>query len=103
MRNARLDGLQTGIKIGRKNIKNLRYADDITLLEESEEKLRDRLMKVNKESERASLRLRLKKKIKNMVSAPIIAWQIEGENVVGIDALFWGCKITADCECSHET
>ena len=61
MRNARLDGLQTGIKIGRKNIKNLRYADDITLLEESEEKLRDRLMKVNKESERASLRLRLKK------------------------------------------
>ena len=62
MRNARLDGLQTGIKIGRKNIKNLRYADDITLLEESEEELRDLLMKVNKESERASLKLRLKKK-----------------------------------------
>ena len=73
MRNARLDGLQTGIKIGRKNIKNLRYADDITLLEESEEELRDLLMKVNKESERASLRLRFKKKIKIMASAPIIA------------------------------
>ena len=72
MRNARLDGLQTGIKIGRKNIKNLRYADDITLLEESEEKLRDRLMKVNKESERASLRLRLKKKLRTWYLPPLL-------------------------------
>ena len=77
MRNARLDELQAGIKIGRRNIKNLRYVDDTTLMAESEE-LRSLLMRVKEESERASLRLNVKKS-KIMASCPITAWQIEGE------------------------
>ena len=80
MRNARLDDLQAGIKIGRRNINNLRYADDTTLMAESEEELKSLLMRVKEENERADLRLNIKK-TKIMASDPITAWQIEGEKV----------------------
>ena len=103
MRNARLDELQAGIKIGRRNINNLRYADDTTLMAEGEEELKSLLMRVKEESERAGLRLNIKKS-KIMASSPITAWQIEGEKVeVVTDFLFLGSKITADGEGSHET
>ena len=102
VRNARLDELQVRVKIGRRNINNLRYADDTTLMAESEEELKNLLMRVKEESERASLRLNIKK-TKIVASGPITAWQIEGENVeVVTDFLFWGSKITADSDCSHE-
>ena len=102
MRNAGLDELLAGIKIGRRNINNLRYADDTTLMAESEEELKNLLMRVKEESERASLRLNIKK-TKIVASGPITAWQIEGENVeVVTDFLFWGSKITADSDCSHK-
>ena len=102
VRNARLDELQVGVKIGRRNINNLRYADDTTLMAESEEELKNLLMRVKEESERASLRLNIKK-TKIVASGPITAWQIEGENVeVVTDFLFWGSKITADSDCSHK-
>ena len=80
MRNARLDELQAGIKIGRRNINNLRYADDTTLMAESEEELKSLLMRMKEESERASLKLNADK-TKIMASIPIYSWQIEGENV----------------------
>ena len=102
MRNARLDELQTGIKIGGRNINNLRYADDTTLMAESEEELKSLLMRVKEESERAGLKLNIKK-TKIMASGPITAWQIEGEKVeVVTDFFFLGSKITADRDYSHE-
>ena len=97
-----LDELQAGIKIGGRNINNLRYADDTTLMAESEEELKNLLMRVKEESERASLRLNIKK-TKIVASGPITAWQIEGENVeVVTNFFFLGSKITMDGDCSHE-
>ena len=102
MRNARLYELQAGIKIGRRIINNLRYADDTTVMAETEEELKSLLMRVREESERASLRLNIKK-TKIMASSPMVSWQIEGEKVeAGTDFLFLGSKITADSDCSHE-
>ena len=103
MRNARLDELQAGIKIGRRNISILRYADDTTLLAESEEELKSLLMRVRVESKRASLKLNIKKKNKFMASCPITSCQIEEEKVEAmIDFLFLGSKINAYGGCSHE-
>ena len=99
MRNAGLDEAQAGIKIDGRNINNLRYADDTTLMAESEEDLKSLLMKVKEESEKVALKLNIQK-IKIMLSDPIPSWQIEGEIVT--DFIFWGSKITADGECSHE-
>ena len=97
MRNARLDELQAGIKIGSR-INNLRYADDTTVMA----KVKSLLRRVGEESKRASLRLNIKK-TKIMASGPITSWQIAGEKVeAGIDFLFLGSKITADSDCSHE-
>ena len=102
MRNARLDELQARIKIGGRNINNLRYADDSTLMAESEEELKNLLMRVKEESERAGLRLNITK-TKIMSSGPITAMQIEGEKVEAVtDFLFLGFEITADGDCSHE-
>ena len=102
MRNARLDELQAGIKIGGRNINNLRYADDTTLMAESEEELKSISIRVKEERERAGLRLNIKK-TKIMASGPITSWQIEGLKVeVVTDFLFLGSKITADGDCSHE-
>ena len=99
MRNARLNESQAGIKIARKNINNLRYADDTTLMAESEEELNSPLMKVKKESEKVSLKLNIQK-TKIMASGPITSWQIDGENVeIVADFIFLGCKITADGDC----
>ena len=99
MRNAGLDETQAGIKIARRNINNLRYADDITLMAESEEELKSLLMKVKEESEYVGLKLNVQK-TKIIASVPITSWQIEGETVA--DFNFLGSKITADCDCSHE-
>ena len=102
MRNAGLDELQAGIKIGGRNINNLRYADDTILMAESEEELKSLLMRVKEESERASLKLSIKK-TKIMVSGAIPSWQIGGEKVEAVtDFLFLGSKIIADADCSHE-
>ena len=102
MRNAGLDDLQTGIKTGRRNINNFSYADDTTLIAESKEELKSFLMRVKEESERAGLRLNIKK-TKIMASGPITAWQIEGDKVeVMTDFLLLGSKITADRDCSHK-
>ena len=102
MRNARLDELQAGIKIGGRNINNLSYADDTTLMAESEEELKSLLMRVKEESERAGWKLSFKK-TKIMASGPSTSWQIEGEKVEEVtDFLFLGCKITVDGDCSHE-
>ena len=102
MRKARLDELQAGIKIGGRNINNLRYADDTTLMAESEEELKSLLMRVKEERERADLKLNIKK-TKIMSSGPVTSWQIEGEKVeVLTDFLFLGSKITADGDYSHE-
>ena len=102
MRNVGLDELQARIKIGGRNSNNLRYADDITLMSESKEELKSLLMTVREESERAGFRLNVKT-TKIMISSPITAWQIEGENVeVVTDFLFLGSKITVDSDCSHE-
>ena len=98
MRNAGLDEAQSGIKIVRRNINNLRYADDTTLVAESEEELKSLLMKVIKESEKAGLKLNIQKKI--IASISNISWQIDGETVA--DFTFLGSKITADGDCSHE-
>ena len=98
MINAGLSELQAGIKIGRRNINNLRYTDDTTLMAESKEELKNLLMRVKEESERAGLRLKIKK-TKIMASTPNTAWQIEGENVeVVTDFLFLGSKITEDSD-----
>ena len=105
MRNAGLDELQAGIKIGGRNINNLRYADETTLMAESKEELKSLLMRVKEESERTGLKLNIKKKNKTkiMASSPITLWQIEGEKVeAGTDFLFLGSKITADGNCSDE-
>ena len=102
MRNARLDKLQAGIKIGGRNIKNLRYGDDTTLMAGSKEDLKSLLIRMKQESERASLKLNIKKS-KTLACRPITAWQIEGAKVeVVTDFLLLGSKITADHDCSHE-
>ena len=101
MRNARLDELQTGMKLGRRNINNLRYVDDTTLMAEREEELKSLLMGVKEESERAGLKINIKET--NIASSPIISWQIEGEKVEVVrDFLFLGSKITVNGDCSHE-
>ena len=101
MQNAGLDEAQTGIKIARRIINNLRYADDTTLTPESEE-LKSLLMKVKEESEKAGLKLNIQK-IKIMASSPITSWQIDGEKMETVtDFNFLGSKITADGDCSHE-
>ena len=99
MRNARLDEARAGIKIAGRNTNNLRYADDTTLIAESEEELKSLLMKVKEESEKADLKLNIQKN-KIMASSPITSWQIDGETVT--DFIFLGSKITADGDCSHE-
>ena len=102
MRNARVDESQAGIKVARRNINNLRYADDTTLMAESEEKLKNLLMRVKEESEKAGLKFNIQK-TKIMASGPITSWQIEGGKVETVtDFIFFGSKITADCDCSHE-
>ena len=99
MRNARLDEAQTGIKIAWRNINNLRYADDTTLMAESEEELKSLLMKVKEESKKVGLKLNIQK-TKIMASGPITSWQVDGDTVA--DCTFWGFQITADVNCSHE-
>ena len=102
MRNAGLDEVQAGIKIGRRNINNLRYADDTTCMAESKEKLKSILMKLKEEGEKVGLKLNIQK-TKIMASGPITSWQIDGEPVETVlDFIFWGSKITADGDCSHE-
>ena len=102
MRNAGLEEAQAGIKIAGRNINNLRYADDTTLMGESEDELKSLLMKVKEESEKVGLKLNIQK-IKIMASSPITSWEIDGETVETVsDFLFLGSKITADGECSHE-
>ena len=102
MRNARLDEAQAGIKIARRNINNLRYADDTTLMAESEEELKSHLMKLKEESEKVGLKLNIQK-IKIMASGPITSWPIDGETVETVtDFILGGSKITADGDCSHE-
>ena len=102
MRNAGLEEAQAGIKISGRNISNLRYADDITLMAESEEELKSLLMKVKEESEKVGLTLNIQK-TKIMASGPITSWQIDGETVETMaDFIFLGSKITADSDCSHE-
>ena len=101
MRNAGLEEAQAGIKIARRNISNLKYADDTTLMAESEE-LKSLLMKVKEKSEKVGLKLNIQK-TKIMVSGPITSWEIDGEIVETVaDFILGGPKITADCDCSHE-
>ena len=102
MRNARLDEAQAGIKIAGRNINNLRYADDTTVMAESEEELKSLLIKVKEESEKVGLKLNIQQ-TKIMASGLITSWQIDGERVETVsDFIFWGSKITADGDCSHE-
>ena len=102
MRNARLEEAQAGIKIARRNINNLRYADDTTLMAESQEELRSLLMKVKEESEKAGLSLNIQK-TKIMASGPISSWQRDGETIETVkDFILGGSKIPADDGCSHE-
>ena len=102
MRNVGLGEAHAGIKIARRNINNLRYADDTTLMAESEEELKSLLMEVKKESEKVGLKLNIQK-TKIMASGPITSWEINGETVETVsDFMFWGSKITADGDCSHE-
>ena len=102
MRNAGLKATQAGIKISRRNINNLRYADDTTLTAENEEELKSLLMKVKEESEKVGLKLNIQK-MNIMASGPITSWEIDGETVETVsDIIFWGSKITADGDCSHE-
>ena len=102
MRNAGLGEAQAGIKIARRNINNLRYADDTTLMAESKNELKSLLMKVKEESEKVGLKLNIQK-TKIMASSPITSWQIDGEIVETVsDFIFLGSKITADGDCSHE-
>ena len=100
MRNAGLEEAQAGIKIAERNINNLRYADDTTLMAESEEELKSLLMKVKVESEKVGLKLNIQK-TKIMASSPITSWEIGGETVETVADYFWGSKITADGDCSH--
>ena len=102
MWNAGLDEAQAGIRIAGKNIKNLTYADDTTLMAESEEELKSLLMKVKEESEKADLKFNIQK-TKIMAAGPITSWQIDGETMETVrDHIFLGSKITADGDCSHE-
>ena len=99
MRNAGLEEAEVGIKIARRNISNLKYADDTTLMAESEEELKNLLMKVKEESEKVGLKLNIQK-MKIMASGPITPWEIDGETES--DFIFLGSRITADGDCSHE-
>ena len=102
MRNAGLEETQTGIKIARRNINNLRYADDTTLMAESEEELRSLLMKVKVKSEKVGLKFNIQK-MKIMASSPITSWEIDGDTVeIVSDFILGGSKITGDGDCSHE-
>ena len=102
MRNAGLDEVQAGIKIAGRNINNLRYADDTTLMAESEEELKSLLMKVKEESAKIGLKLNIQK-TKVMASGPITSWEIDGETIETVsDFIFGGAKITADGDCSNE-
>ena len=102
MRNAGLEEAQVGIKIARRNITNLRYPDDITLMAESEEELKSLLMKVKEESENVGLKFNIQK-TKIMASGPITTWEIDGETMETVsEFIFLGSKITADGDCSHE-
>ena len=102
MQNAGLDEAQTGIKIARRNINNLRYSDDNTLMAESEEELKSLLMKLKEEIEKVGLKLNIQK-TKIMASGPITSWQVERETVeIGTDFIFLVSKISADGDCSHE-
>ena len=102
MWNARLDEAKAGIKIARRNINNLSYADDTTLMAESEEELKSLLMKAKEESEKAGLKLNIQK-TKIIESGPITSWQVDGETMETMtDFIFLGSKITADGDCSHE-
>ena len=102
IRNAGLEEAQGGIKTARRNINNLRYADDTTVMAKSEEELKNLLMKVKEESEKVGLKLNIQKN-KIMASGPITSWQIDGETVEAVaDFIFLGSKITADGDCSHE-
>ena len=101
-RNAGLEEAQAGIKIARRNINNLRYADDTTLMAESEEELKSLLIKVKEESEKVGLKLNIQK-TKIMASGPSTSWEIDGETVETVSNFIWGgSKITADGDCSHE-
>ena len=103
MRNAGLNEGQSGVKIAGRNINNLRYADDTTLMTENKEELRSLLMKVKVESEKVGLKLNIQK-TKITASGPITSWEIDGETMETVtDFIFWGYKITADGDCSHET
>ena len=102
MRNAGLDETQTGKKIARRNINNLRYADNFTLMAESKEELKSLLIKVKEECERVGLKCNIQK-TKITASGPITSWQIEGKTMeIVTDFIFWASKITADGDCSHE-
>ena len=102
MRNSVLDEAQAGIKIAGRNINDLRYANDTTLMAESEEELKSLLMKVKEESENVGLKLNIQK-TKIMASGPIPSWEIDGETVETVaDFIFWGSKINADGDCGHE-
>ena len=102
MKNAGLEEAQAGIKIARRNIKNLKYADDTTLMAESEEEQICLWMKVKEESGKVGLKLNIEK-TKIMAPGPITSWEIDGETVEAVsDFIFWGSKITADGDCSHE-
>ena len=102
MRNAGLEETQAGIKIAGRKINNLRYADDTTLMAESDEELKSLLMKVKEESEKVGLKLNIQK-IKIMAFGPITSWQIDGETVETVpDFIFWSSKITADGDCTHD-
>ena len=102
MRNARLEEAQAGIKIARRSINKLRYAEDTTVMAESEEELKSPLMKVKEENQKVGLKLNIQK-TKIMASSPITSWQIDGETVETVsDFIFLGSKITADGDCSHE-
>ena len=101
MRNAGVHEAQAGIKTAGRNINNLRYADDATLMAESEEELKNLLMKVKEESEKVGLKLNIQK-MKIMASGPITSWQIDGEIMETVTFYFLGLKITADGDCSHE-
>ena len=102
MRNAGLEDTQAGIKISGRNSNYLRYADDTTLMAESEEELKSLLMKVKEENEKAGLKLNIRK-MKIMASSPITSWEIDGESVATVtDFILRGSRITADDDCSHE-
>ena len=102
MRNAGLEEAKAGIKIAGRNINNLRYADDTTIMSKKEEELKSLLMKMKEESEKADLKLTIPK-TKIMASGPITSWQIDGETVETVSEFIWGgSKITADGDCSHE-